>query len=252
MLEVYYIIVIALFGLLIGSFLNVCIYRIPKKESIVVGSSHCTNCNKKIKSYDLIPVFSYIFLMGKCRNCKAKISIRYPLIEAINCLLYLLIYFTFGLTLQTILYCALFSTLIVVTMIDFDTQEIPNGLSIFLLCISPLTFIINDIPFWHKLIGFVAASGILLILAVLTDGFGGGDIKLMAVCGLLIGFKNILLALFIGCVLGGLVGIIILITRKSKEKRPEMPFGPYLSIGIMIASLYGNQMINWYISLIQY
>lgn len=249
-MEIYFGILIPILGLLFGSFLNVCIYRIPKKESIVVGSSHCMNCNKKIKWYDLFPLFSYIFLLGKCRNCKTKISIRYPLIETLNCILYFIIYLMYGLSLQTILYCAMASAFIVISMIDFDTKEIPNGLHIFLLCLSPLSFIINDMPFWHKLIGFVAASGILLILAVFTNGFGGGDIKLMAVCGLLIGYKNILLGLFIGIILGGIVGSLILIFKKQKEKRPEMAFGPYLCIGTLIAALYGNQIITWYLTLI--
>lgn len=244
-IELYFYCLILLLGLLIGSFLNVCIYRIPRKESIVKGSSHCTVCNTRIKAYDLIPVFSFLILRGKCRNCKSKISIRYPLVELTNFILYALILFTYGVSLQTVLYCALASTLIVISMIDSDTQEIPNGLILFLLCLSPLSFIINEIPFWHKLIGFFAASGILFILTCLTDGFGGGDIKLMAACGLLIGYRNILLALFIGIIIGGIIGAFHLL--KKREKGATMPFGPSLSIGIMVASLYGDMIIRWYV-----
>ncbi|MEG2814324.1 MAG: prepilin peptidase, partial [Oscillospiraceae bacterium] len=144
--EIYYFCLVAILGLLIGSFLNVCIYRIPLKESIAKGSSHCTSCQMKIKRYDLIPVFSWIFLGGKCRNCKSKISPRYPLIELLNCLMYILIYWTCGMNFKTLLFCALSSVLIVITMIDIDTGEIPNGLIIFILCLSPLVLLLNDMP----------------------------------------------------------------------------------------------------------
>lgn len=274
-ITIYFGCCITLLGLLIGSFLNVCIYRIPLKESIIKGNSHCTQCNEKIKAYDLIPLFSFLFLRGKCRHCGAKISFRYPLIELLNCILYVIIFITCGMTLKTLLYCALASTLIVISMIDFDTQEIPNGLVIFLLCLSPIGFLINDIPFWHRLIGFVAASGILLILALLTNGFGGGDIKLMAACGLILGFKNILLALFIGTVLGGIIGVFLLIKHrkenphevsemlhkqvseiKTEDEEDDLPpgakmsFGPYLAMGVMLAALYGEQIFNWYLNLL--
>ncbi|WMJ22102.1 prepilin peptidase [Paludicola sp. MB14-C6] len=244
--KLYFRTLIIILGLLIGSFLNVCIYRIPRKESIIKGSSHCTNCNGKIKAYDLIPIFSYIFLGGKCRNCKTKISLIYPTIELINFLLYIIILIQYDVSFKTVLYCALFSTLIVISGIDIHSQEIPNGLIVFLLCLSPLSFLINDMPFWHKLIGFFSSSAILFIIACFTDGFGGGDIKLMAVCGLLIGYQNILLALFIGCIIGGISGAFVLI--KTKQKGSTIPFGPSLSIGIMISSLYGEQLINWYFS----
>lgn len=246
--EVYYFCLISILGLLIGSFLNVCIYRVPLKESIAKGSSHCTSCQQKIKRYDLIPVFSYLFLRGKCRNCKSKISPRYPIIELVNCLMYILIYITFGISVMTLILCALVSVLIVVTMIDIDTGEIPNGLIIFILCLSPLVLFLDDMPIWERLIGFVAASLILLIFALVADAFGGGDIKLMAACGLLLGYKNILLALFIGIILGGILGGILLITRKKKGKKATMAFGPALAAGVMFSSLYGTQILDWYIS----
>lgn len=250
--EIYWSSLLIILGLLVGSFLNVCIYRIPLKESIVKGSSHCFGCSQKIKPYDLIPVFSYIFLGGKCRNCKSKISIRYPLIESLNFILYILIYMRFGLTLQTVLYCALASALIVVSMIDIDTGEIPNGLQLFILITSiGMFFIGNNIPWWHRVVGFLAASLILFILTLITNGFGGGDIKLMAVCGVFLGFKNILLALFIGVIIGGILGAITMATRKNKDHEKTMPFGPSLCIGVFTALMFGDQLLNWYLSLIK-
>lgn len=256
-LQTYFSILFPILGLLIGSFLNVCIYRIPKKESIAVGASHCTSCRERIKPYDLIPLFSYIFLGGKCRSCKSKISLRYPAIELLNALLYTFAVLTFGLTLKCVMLCAMFSILIVISMIDLDTGEIPNGLSLALIIISSLGFISNDIPFWHRLIGFAAASGILLILAIFTNGFGGGDIKMMAGCGLILGWKNVLLALFVGVVLGGAIGAVKLIQRKRTVTDDSvthdaltMPFGPALAIGCIVCAFYGEHILSWYISLI--
>lgn len=247
--EIYFYCMVVLLGLLVGSFLNVCILRIPIKETIVKGNSHCMNCKIKIKAYDLVPIFSYIFLGGKCRNCKTKISFRYPLIEFTNLTLYILILWQFGFSLKTVYLCAISSVLLVISMIDLDTQEIPNGLIIFLLGLSPVGFFINDMPFWHRIIGFFAASLILFFLAELTEGFGGGDIKLMAACGLLIGFQNVLVGLFIGVVLGGIYGASLLLFTKAGKKTP-IPFGPALCLGVYLASIWGERILSWYLSLL--
>lgn len=242
--DIYFGIVIGVFALLIGSFLNVCIYRIPLKQSVVKVNSHCFSCNKPIKPYDLIPILSYLFLGGKCRSCKEKISVRYPLIEFLNLALYIILYIQFGLSLKTVLYCFLSSIMIVVSMIDIDTGEIPDRLHIAVLILSPFTFFIGDILWWERLIGFGAASLILLVLAMITNGFGGGDIKLMAVCGIFLGYKNILLALLIGVVIGGVLGGITMLTSKDKK---SIPFGPSLCIGIYLSALFGTKLLNWYL-----
>jgi len=235
-------------GLLIGSFLNVCIYRIPRKEDIVYTPSHCMNCGHKVKWYDLIPVISYILLGGKCRNCKKHISIQYPIIELSNGAAYLGIYYMFGSSIETILYCGLFSILLVISIIDFRHYIIPNGTVIFIgiLGIVQVSF---DITHWIKyLIGFFIVSSFLLILAIITKGkLGGGDIKLMATAGLLLGWDKIILALFIGSILGSVIGITLLITKIIKRNQ-LIPFGPFLSIGIIIAAIFGNELLNWYVS----
>lgn len=249
--DIYFAILAILLPLLIGSFLNVCIYRIPRGESIVHGNSHCTHCNTPIKRYDLIPVFSYLVLKGRCRRCDTKISPRYPFIELLNCLLCFGVYLRFGLSLQTLLYYALTSTLIVVSMIDLDTGEIPDRLQIVIGIIAAASFFLpNNMPWWHRVVGFFAASLILFILALLTNGFGGGDIKLMAVCGACIGFKAILVALFIGVIIGGIAGLVVMArSRRTGEDRPTIAFGPQLCIGIYIAALFADPLVNWYTSL---
>lgn len=242
--EIYFGIVIGVFSLLIGSFLNVCIYRIPLKQSIVTTGSHCFSCNTKIKPYDLIPVFSYIILGGKCRHCKEKISPRYMIVELLNFCLYMLTYLQFGLSIQTLYICLLSSVMIIVSMIDLDTMEIPDRFHIIIAGISVISFFDTTTLWWERIAGFVAASLILFVLALLTGGFGGGDIKLMAVCGICLGYKNILLALLIGIIIGGIVGVIKLIT--DKDRKASIPFGPSLCIGIFVAALYGDLMIDWY------
>lgn len=241
-----------IFGLLIGSFLNVCIYRIPKHENITTTRSHCTSCGNVIKWYDLIPVISFLLLRGKCRNCGAKISIQYPIIEMINGLLYCLVYAVMGLNLKSVLTMALISALIVIAVIDWRTYEIPFGLNVFIAILGIADIAIKlmdrDYPgIWDNLIGAVSVSGFLLLLYLATKGrgIGGGDIKLMAAAGLFLGWKNCILAFVIGCVLGS---VIHLIRMKVSGKDHVLAFGPYLAVGILIASLWGEMIVNAYLS----
>ena len=176
-----------LIGLVIGSFLNVLIYRIPLKLSVVKGSSFCPKCNHRLVWTDLFPVFSYIFLLGKCRYCKAGISIRYPVIETVNAVCYSLVYMLFGLTPSAFLYAVICSCLIVLAMIDFDHRIIPDRFHIIIGCCALiLGFITKEITWIERIIGLFAVSVPLLILALATGGMGEGDVKLIAVCGFLL------------------------------------------------------------------
>ncbi|MCH5248534.1 MAG: prepilin peptidase [Lachnospiraceae bacterium] len=238
-------ITIFLFGIVFGSFMNVCIYRIPKKEDIVKTRSHCMSCGYVLKWYDLIPLFSYIFLGGKCRKCKTKLSAQYPLIEAANGLAWLIIVLINGVNVESLLYCVLTSALITLSVIDFRTYEIPLGINIFILAIG-LVRLITDYSNWLSyLIGFFSVSVFLTILYYATGGraIGGGDVKLMAVCGLVLGWKLTVLSFFLGCILGA---IIHLMRMKISGESHVLAMGPYLSMGMVIAMLWGNQMINWY------
>lgn len=241
-----------LYGILIGSFLNVCIYRIPKHESIVTVPSHCMSCGYGLKWYDLVPVFSWLCLGGKCRKCKAKISVQYPLIEALNGLLWLGTIFLRGLTVEGILYCLLASALLVIAIIDFRTYEIPLGLNVFILLLGVVR-LCTDIKNWALyVVGFFLVSGMFLLAAWISlkflkkDGMGGGDVKLMAAAGLLLGGPKIFLSMMIGCVLAVIVHPIRM--KVSGEDR-QLAFGPYLAVGILIAALTGEWMINAYLGL---
>ena len=238
---------IFLFGITIGSFLNVCIYRIPRGETVVTTPSHCMTCGHKLSWFELIPLFSYIFLGGRCRSCKSHISPQYPIIEGLNGFLYVLVFAVNGLNVISIIYALFTSALIVLTVIDWRTYEIPISINIFILVLGCLKVVLDFNNFLDYLIGFFIVSGFLLVLYMITKGraIGGGDIKLMAVAGLLLGWQLIVLAFLIGCVLGS---ILHLIRMKVSGADRMLAMGPYLSAGLFIAMLWGNSFINWYLS----
>lgn len=236
---------IFLFGIVIGSFLNVCIYRIPMHETIVSERSHCMKCGYQLTWYDLVPLFSWLALRGRCRKCKAPISPQYPIVEAVNGVLYVLIFWVKDFTLESVFYCLLVSALIVLSVIDWRTYEIPIGINIFILTLGVL-HLLTDLKNWPiYIIGFFSVSIFLFLIVVFSKGraMGGGDVKLMAVAGLLIGWQNIVLALFLGCIIGSVIHII---RMKVSDAESMLAMGPYLSVGIFIAAMWGNDMISWY------
>lgn len=242
-------IIVFLYGIIIGSFLNVCIYRIPKKENIATTRSHCMSCGYQLKWYDLVPLFSYLVLRGRCRKCGSKISVQYPIIEALNGALYLLVFWRYGMSVDSLLYCLLFSALIVLSVIDFRTYEIPLGINIFILTLG-LIHMVTDLSLWSSyVIGFFSVSVPLLLIYLVTKGrgIGGGDVKLMAVAGLLIGWKLNVLGFLLGCILGS---VIHLCRMKLSGESHVLAMGPYLAMGIGLSVLWGEQMIAWYLSFI--
>lgn len=245
------IILIVSLGLIIGSFLNVCIYRIVREESISFPQSHCTSCGYSLKPKDLVPVFSYIYLEGRCRCCKEKISIKYPLVEILNSCLYVLIYLRFGFTLDLFKFCMFASLLIVIAFIDFETKFIYNSTIIFGvisgIVFNALIWIKNKYIPWNYIVGAFIGFGIIYLIVILTDAMGEGDIDIALICGLFLGIKGVIVTLFIAIILGGIVGAIILIL-KLKDRKAEIAFGPYLAIGGIISCLYGNYLIEIYLS----
>lgn len=240
-----------LLGITIGSFLNVCIFRIPLKQEIAIERSHCMSCGHYLKWYELIPLFSWMIQGGKCRACKAKISKQYPIVEATNGFLWLLVLTIWGLRLETILFCICTSLLIVITVIDERTQEIPIQLNIGIAILGVLRIVV-DLVFhqgqWLEfVIGFFTVSTLFFLIVLVTKGrgMGMGDVKLMAAAGLLLGWKHILLAMMLGCILGSVIHIIRMNVDKKKEH--VLAFGPYLSMGIYLTILFGNPILEWYL-----
>ena len=243
---ILFYIIIFLYGIVIGSFLNVCIYRIPKQESIVKVRSHCMDCGYQLKWYDLVPLFSYIALRGKCRKCGARLSAQYPIIEAANGLLYCIVFYVLGFTVYSGLICLLVSALLALSVIDFRTYEIPIGFNVFILTLGLIHLALDYRNWLQYVIGLVAVSGFLYVIYLATKGrgIGGGDIKLMAACGLFLGWKLIVLALVLGCVIGAVIHVARM--RLVKADR-VLAMGPYLSVGVLIAALWGERILSWYI-----
>ena len=240
---------ILIIGLIIGSFLNVCIYRIQREESIAFPPSHCTSCGYNLKAVDLIPVISYIFLRGKCRDCKEKISIRYPVVELINGIMYLVLFLKFGLSYTFVFSSIFFSILLVISLIDLESKEIYLSTIIFGLIVaisySLIAYFIFNGNIINNIIGGVIGYGIIILIVILTGGMGEGDAEIAGICGLFLGVKGILLALFIAVITGGIVGSIIL-SLKLKDKKAEIAFGPYIALGTVISILYGAKIIEFY------
>lgn len=244
--EMIIYVVIFLYGIVIGSFLNVCILRIPLKESIAKRRSHCMHCGYQLKWYDLVPLFSYIFLGGKCRKCKEHISLQYPLVEALNGVLYVLIFLVNGWSIDSVIYCLLGSALIVLSVIDFRTYEIPFGINLFILALGLIHLIFHLGDWVDYGIGLLAVSTFLGIIFWITKGaaIGGGDVKLMGAAGLLLGWKLSIVAFLAGCILGS---VIHLIRMKVSGAERVLAMGPYLAAGIMFAALWGNEFLSWYL-----
>jgi len=245
LLEIFFII----FGLCIGSFLNVCILRLPHRKSIITPSSHCGFCKKPIEPWDLIPIISYIILLGKCRYCSMNISIRYPLTEALTACLFALCFQVQGLSEELIQSIILTSFLIVITYIDYDHQLILDKVLIWLAGTGVvINLLINSISITDMLIASIVCGGFMLLIAVASrGGMGGGDIKFVAALGLWLGLKLTLLTLFIAFVTGGLGGVIVLLL-KLKGRKDYIPFGPFIALGAFISMLYGNRIIEWYLN----
>ncbi|MFA5676133.1 MAG: prepilin peptidase [Christensenellales bacterium] len=249
-----------IFGTLIGSFLNVCIYRLPLERSIITKPSSCASCGARLNALDLIPILSYALLLGRCRRCKARISVIYPTVEALTGTLYLLLYIKFGLDWVLPVYAALISLLIVAAFIDMRHMIIPNGIVIAGLIVGAVQLsaavFTGVFGLWHSyVIGFFAGGLPLLIIAFLAklvlkrEAMGGGDIKLMAFCGLIIGWKLIIPAYLTGFIAGALI-MVLLIAAGRKKRGDEIPFGPFLALGVTVSLFIGNELIDWYLGLL--
>lgn len=249
LLTVLIYIIILLYGIVIGSFVNVCIYRIPLKEDIVKERSHCMSCGHILQWYELIPLVSYVVQKGKCRECGTKLSVQYPLIEGLNGVLYVVVAVINGLNVDSLLYCLLISALITLSVIDWRTYEIPIGINIFILTLGLIMTVLHYGDWLNHVIGFLAVSVFIYIIILATKGrgMGGGDMKLMAAAGLMLGWKEIILAFILGCILGSVIHVIRM--KVSKAER-TLAFGPYLSLGILITVLFGQPILSWYLGML--
>ncbi|MBM7871906.1 leader peptidase (prepilin peptidase)/N-methyltransferase [Clostridium pascui] len=242
--------IIFILGTIIGSFLNVCIYRIPKSQSIVYPPSHCANCKINLKPYDLIPVLSYTLLKGRCRYCREKISVRYSIVEFLTGILYVSIYVKYGVTLDAIKYIIMVSILIVIGMIDLETTNVyfKTTLTGSILAIIFLALhAYMGLPVINYIYGGVIGGGTLSLITIITKGgMGGGDAEICFICGLFLGLKLTLLMLFLSFVIGSVVGVA-LIALSKKTRKDYVPFGPFIVLASIITILWGQGIITWYL-----
>lgn len=245
-------------GAIIGSFLNVCIVRMPKEESVVTPRSHCVHCKKQIPWYDNIPFVSFIALKGRCRFCQAKISVQYFIVELVTALMFLWLYFYFGLVWALAAYFIFVSGLIVATFVDIEHRIIPDEISVGgMVAGIILSFLIpqlhetssNLLGVWQSLLGILIGGGSIYAMGMLGDflfkkeSMGGGDVKLLAMIGAFLGWKSALLTFFIAPIFGAVAGIIV----KIRTKESLIPYGPFLAMGALISLFWSKQIIEWII-----
>lgn len=250
--------IIFVFGICIGSFLNVLICRLPNNESIVKSSSHCVKCRNKIQIRDLIPVISWILLKGRCRSCGEKISPRYPIVELMNAVIYIITFTVMDINAKSILTCLFFSTLIVIGFMDWDTLEIDLRLISFIFVLAGIVgFLSKDLNAIDRIVGGLIVSVPFFLIGEISAmiiekntgerirGIELGDTFLMAVSGLFIGYKSIVISAFIGIIIAALAGMVI----KKKSGESKFAFGPFLSMGLFIGTLWGEKLVDYWLSL---
>ena len=245
-------------GLMIGSFLNVCIYRIPQKESINFPRSHCMKCGHVLGGLELIPVISYLSLGRKCKQCKQPISPRYMCIEIVTGVGFGIIYYIYGYSLETILYLTFFCFALVLTMIDWDHMLLPTSIIRWGIGFGLLERIVQSLVAnnWYILIeallGAIVGYGLFMLVyygsqwLLKKEGLGYGDVRLMGFIGLYTGLNTLFLMIIIACLLASAFGIILLKVRKSSQ---PYPLGPFLNVGALIVILWGEQLLVSYLSL---
>lgn len=241
------------FGAIIGSFLNVCIDRIPNGESIAYPPSHCGNCKNNLKPWDMVPLFSWLLLGGKCRYCKSKVSIQYFFMEALTGLLFLLLYLKFGFTYNLIKFMAFTSILLVIAVIDFKTQDVYDttivvGIVIGILLLIGEYLLNGQIDLVSIALGAIIPGAILFAVAYFTGAMGLGDSEIIFLAGLFLGLKLNLFNLFLSVVIGGLVAIILMITKKKGGKE-AIAFGPYIALSSYLVLFIGHPILNWYFNI---
>ncbi|WP_026400296.1 prepilin peptidase [Acholeplasma equifetale] len=252
-------VLIFILGILIGSFLNAFIYRIPRGIKISTGRSQCTHCHKELKWYELIPVFSYIFLRGKCSGCGEKISILYPITELLTGVLYLFTHLIFGFQIEFFIYVLTITVMIPIIRIDYEHKYIPDRLNLSILVLGLIYTIYQAFTdlniLWINGLGFLIGALIIFIVRWIgqqiykREAMGFGDLKLLAALGMLIGWQGVIFTFLIGCIIASIIEVT-LIAVKVKQRDSEIAFGPYLVYAAIIYMFFGETLINFYMDLL--
>ena len=236
-----------IFGTIVGSFANVCIHRLPWRQSLVTPGSHCPFCQQPIRPWHNIPVLSYLWLGGRCAYCHVTISWRYPLVELLCGLLYVFLYHHFGFTVESVIFILLTTALLIISFIDLAHKIVPDAITLPGILVGLFTSLtLTSVGIVNGILGVCLGGGLFLLIALVSQGgMGGGDIKLIAMIGAFLGWQAVLVTILFSALLGALVGVSLILLKKKGRKDP-VPFGPFLAIGALIAMVWGPELLNWY------
>ena len=252
--DAYQIAILAVLGLAVGSFLNVCIHRIPRGQSLNSPPSRCPFCEYRLRWIDNIPVLSYVLLGGRCRKCRARISIRYPIVELITMALFVIHGVVFGWSALLVPRLVFACAMVVLFAIDLEHQLLPNAITLPGIVVGLIASAVLPPGIVDALIGAAIGGGVLWLIGEAyfrysgQEGMGGGDVKMLAMIGAFLGWKLVLVTLVLSSVAGSLIGLSVIVLRKGGMKY-ALPYGTFLALGALVASLAGDAIVNWYVGM---
>ena len=250
----FYVVFFAAFGLIVGSFLNVCIYRLPLKQSIVWPASRCTTCERPLEWYENVPVFAWMALGGRCRTCRTRVSVMYPIVELVTGALFVGAYLLYGVTPLMFVRTAFGCAMIVLFVIDLQHRILPNVITVTGVPIGFVLSLFLPPGWWESLLGLLIGGGVLFVIGEAyyrlrgIDGLGMGDVKMLAMIGAFLGWRLTLVTLIFASFTGAMAGAGMLVTGRGGMKA-ALPFGTFLAVGALVAAVAGDQIFNWYVSL---
>lgn len=252
--DAYQLAILAVLGLAVGSFLNVCIYRLPRGQSLNSPPSRCPSCEYRLRWIDNIPVLSYVMLGGRCRKCRARISIRYPIVELITMALFVIHGVVFGWSALLVPRLVFACAMVVLFAIDLEHQLLPNAITLPGIIVGLIASTVLPPGIVDALIGVAIGGGVLWLIGEAyfrfsgQEGMGGGDVKMLAMIGAFLGWKLVLVTLVLSSVAGSIIGLAVIVLRKGGMKY-ALPYGTFLALGALVASIAGDAIVNWYVGL---
>ena len=247
----------AAFGLCIGSFLNVVIHRLPRGTSVVTPPSRCPGCNYQLRWSDNVPVLSWVFLRGRCRNCRAPISIRYPIVEILTMLMFLLHLWLFGWSALMVVRVAFATAMIALFAIDLEHHLLPNAITLPGIVVGLIVSLVLPPGIVDSILGTLLGGGVLWAIGEVyyrysgQEGMGGGDVKMLAMIGAFLGWKLVLVTLVLSSIGGSLIGVLVIAIKRGGMKH-ALPYGTFLALGALAASLVGDRILAWYLGMYEF
>jgi leader peptidase (prepilin peptidase)/N-methyltransferase len=238
-------------GTVLGSFANVCIHRLPRRQSVVFPASHCPYCQQRLRPWHNLPLLSYVALGGRCATCRTSISWRYPLVELLCGLLYVFLYHQWGVSVPSVVFALFATALLIVSFIDLEYTIIPDAITLPGIVAGLLASLwLTPVGIGNAVLGVLLGGGAFSLIVILSAGrgMGAGDIKLIAMIGAFLGWQAVLVTIFLGASLGTVVGLSLMLLKRKRRKDP-IPFGPFLALGALLTMVWGEELLDWYLHL---